>query len=176
MSMATPWTLPNTISQYAETGGEDSHVSWLEVDNFSALKNLDQRSIKTSRDLVHIARDPRHDITEKTYYLKVTNFNFRSLPSTLSGIELKLSMNRFGRITDDEIHLCLNNEIIGQNQADLNLDPIKTYGNSTNLWNTNLTISDIQNSSFGCIIRFQSHPKWPHKCSALIDAIEIKIH
>jgi len=174
--MSTPWALPTNISQYAETGAEDSHVSWLEVDNFSAIKTLDLRSVKTSRDLVHIARDPRHDITEKTYYLKITNFNFYNLPQTLSGIELKISMNRFGRITDDAIHLCLNNEIIGENQASLILDPIKIYGNSTELWNTNLTITDIQDPSFGCIIRFQSHPKWPHKCSAFIDAIEIRIH
>lgn len=174
--MPTPWTLPNSITQYAETGAEDRHVSWLEIDNFSALKNLDKRSIKTTRDLVHIARDPKHDLTEKTYYLKVTNFNFVQLPQIISGIELKISMNRFGRITDDEIYLCFNESVIGQNQASLTLDPIKIYGNSTELWNTSLTVADVKNASFGCIVRFQSHPKWPHKSSVLIDAIEIRIH
>lgn len=174
--MATPWTLPNTISQYAESGAESIHVSWLEVDNFSGLKHLDLRNTKTSRDLVHIARDPRHDITEKTYYLKLTNFTFVNLPNILTGIEMKLSMNRYGRITDDEISLCLNNESIGENQADLNLDPIKIYGNESDKWNTSLSIADIQNSSFGIILRFRSHPRWPHKCSALIDAVEIRVH
>jgi len=174
--MTTNWTLPNSITQYAETGAEDRHVQWLEIDNFSALKSLDQRSIKTTRDLVHIARDPRHDITEKTYYLRLTDFRFKNLPSTISGIELKLSMNRFGRITDDDISLCLDGEIIGENQATLDLNPIKIYGNQTNLWNTTLSISDVQNSTFGCVLRFQSHPKWPHKSTALIDAIEIRIH
>lgn len=174
--MPTNWTLPNSIIQYAETGAEDRHVSWLEIDNFSALKSLDQRSIKTRRDLVHIARDPRHDIIEKTYYLSLTGFRFNNLPINLSGIELKLSMNRFGRITDDEILLCLNGESIGENQATLDLNPTKIYGDQTSLWNTNLSISDVQNPSFGCIIRFQSHPKWPHRSTALIDAIEIRIH
>lgn len=174
--MTTPWTLPNTITQYPETGAETKHVSWAEIDNFNSLKNLDLRSIKTSRDLVHIARDPRSDIQEKTYYLKITNFQFLNLPETLAGIEVKISMNRYGRITDDEIFLTYNNEIIGENQATLMLDPIKVYGNDTDVWNTSLTIPQISENSFGVVCRFRSHPSWPHKSSALIDAIEIRIH
>jgi len=174
--MPTPWTFPNTIIQYSETGAEDRHVSWLEIDGFSAVKTPDPRSVKTSRDLVHIARDPRHDITEKTYYLKATNFNFYNMPENMTGIELKLSMNRFGRITDDEIYLTVNGETVGENQASLNLDPIKIYGTPTDMWGTELTRAQIQNTSFGCIIRFQSHPNWPHKCSMLIDAVEIRVH
>jgi hypothetical protein len=85
--MTTTWTLPNTVVQYAEQGGEAAHVSWLETDNFAGLKSVDGKSVRTSRDLVHIAREPRHDTTEKTYYLKLTNFNFVNLPTTLSGIE-----------------------------------------------------------------------------------------
>jgi len=26
------------------------------------------------------------------------------------------------------------------------------------------------------VVRFQSHPNWPHKCSALVDAIELRVH
>jgi hypothetical protein len=174
--MTTNWTLPRTITQYAETGGEDAHVSWLEVNDFHGLKNLDGKSVRTTRDLIHIAREPRHDIKEKTYYLKLTNFNFVNLPATLSGIELKLSMNRVGRITDETIQLCRNDDLVGDNHASLNLDLIKIYGSETDNWNTNLTMSDIQNSSFGVVIRFQSHPNWPHKSSPLIDAVELRIH
>ena len=174
--MATPWTFPSTVTQYAQTGAEQAHISWLEIDNFSALKSLNQQHIKTTRDLVHIARDPRHDIVEKTYYLKLTNFVFQNLPSTLSGIQVRLTMKRFGRITDDEIFLCLNNDIVGDNFGDLDLSPTKIYGSETDTWNTSLTISDVQHSSFGVVLRFKSHPQWPHKSSALIDAIEIRVH
>ena len=174
--MTTNWTLPRTITQYAEVGGEDAHVSWQETDDFHGLKDLDGKSVRTARDLIHIAREPRHDLTEKTYYLKLTNFNFVNLPATLSGIEIKLSMNRLGRITDETIQLCRNNELVGDNHASLNLDLIKIYGSETDNWNTNLTMSDIQNSSFGVVIRFQSHPNWPHKSSPLIDAVELRIH
>ena len=173
--MTTNWALPTIISQYSETGAELAHISWQEVDNFSALKTLDGRSIKTTTDLVHIAREPKHDITQKTFYLKITGFVFNYIPETISGIEMKLTMNRFGRITDDTIQLCLNNELIGDNQASLDLNPIKTYGDATTMWNTNLTTSNI-NSAFGVVLRFKSHPNWPHKNSALIDSVELRLH
>lgn len=174
--MMSNWTLPRDISQYSEPGGEAAHVSWLEVNNFSALRSLDGRSIKTTRDLLHIAREPRHDITEKTYFLKVTNFNFGLLPDTITGIQVKLSMNRFGRITDDTIQLTRNDELIGENQATLDTNPIKIYGSETSLWDTTLTSSELQDPSFGVVLRFKSHPRWPHKNSALIDAVEIRVY
>ena len=174
--MTTEWTLPNTVTQYAELGGEDAHVSWLEVDNFSSLKGVDSKSVRTTRDLLHIAREPRHDTTEKTYYLKITNFNFTRLPQTLSGIELKISMNRVGRITDETVQLCLNNDLKGLNHATRDLNLIKVYGSETDMWETNLNMQDIQNPSFGIILRFQSHPSWPHKSTPLVDSVELRIH
>jgi len=174
--MASNWALPNTIIQYAESGFENIHVAWDNSRQFSPLKNKDGIHTKTVRDLIHIARDPKHDIVEKTYFLKLTGFNFTNIPIFLSGIEVKVTMNRYGRITDDEINLCLNNETIGTNQADRELSPIKIYGGQSYLWETGLTIADLSNSSFGCVFRFQSHPNWPHKCSALIDAVEIRVH
>jgi hypothetical protein len=170
------WTLPKDISQYSEPGGEDAHVSWLEVNNFSALRSLDGKSVRTTRDLLHIAREPKHDITEKTYFLKLTNFNFSELPNTITGIEAKLSMNRFGRITDDTVQLTLNDELIGENQATLDTNPIKLYGSENSLWDTTLTPEDLQNPLFGIVLRFKSHPRWPHKNSALIDAVEIRVY
>jgi hypothetical protein len=174
--MTSNWALPRNIIQYAEESAEDFHVPWLEKDNFSGLKNLDGKSIQTTRDLLHIARDPRKSITEKTYFLKITNFNFQNLPATVSGIELKLSMNRYGRITDDTVQLCLNDQEIGTNQANLNLDPKKIYGGNAVLWDTNLTVSNVSSPTFGIILRFKSHPNWPHRCSPLIDAVELRIH
>jgi len=174
--MTANWSLPTTIRQYAEVGAEDHHVAWLNVDNFSPLKTLDGRSIRTARDLIHIARDPRHDILEKTYYLEATGFVFHTLPEVISGIELKITMNRFGRITDETIQLCLGNDMIGENQATLELDPIKIYGSDSNLWGTELTLSDIQRPDFGIAMRFQSHPRWPHRSSAMIDVVEMRVY
>lgn len=174
--MTTNWTLPLNVTQYSEIDAENIHIPWEEIDNFSSLKNLDGKNIKTSKDLLHIARDPRSNIKEKTYFLKITNFNFKNLPNSISGIELRINMNRFGRITDDTIQLCFNNELIGNNRADRDLSPIKIYGNETDMWETTLNLENVIDSSFGVILRFQSHPNWPHKCSALIDTVELRIH
>jgi hypothetical protein len=174
--MISNWALPRAISQYAEEGGETAHVSWIDRDNFSGLKQLDGKSIQTSNDLLHIARDPKKDLTQKTYFLKITNFNFLNLPISLTGIELRLTMKRQGRITDETIQLCVNDELKGVNKANLVLDPVKIYGGIDTLWDSNLTISDIEQQSFGIVLRFQSHPYWPHKCSPLIDAVELRIH
>jgi len=174
--MTSKWTLPTSVTQYAESGAEDIHVSWDTNNDFYSIKNLDGKFVKTSRDLLHIAKQPRHDLVEKTYFLKATGFDFNQLPDVLSGIELRLSTNRNGRISDDTIQLCLDADIIGDNQATLSVDPTKIYGSETNLWGCNLNLQNIQNNNFGVVVRFQSHPNWPHKCSVLIDAIELRIH
>jgi hypothetical protein len=174
--MTSNWALPNTITQYPEEGGEVAHISWEEVDNFSSLKTLNGKFIKTTSDLVHIARDPKKDIVQKTYFLKVTNFSFENLPDVVNGIEVRVSMNRFGRITDETVQLTLHNQLLGSNNADLDLSPKKIYGGENELWNSTLSIADILDPSFGIVLRFQSHPRWPHRSSPLIDAIEIRIH
>lgn len=174
--MTSNWALPRSVIQYSEEGAELFHVSWDETDAFTAVKNKDGKHIKTSRDLLHIARDPKKDITEKTYFLKLTGFNFVNLPEQISGIELKLSMNRFGRIMDDTIQLTLAGSVIGENLADVILDPIKVYGGTNEMWQTNLTPLDVVDETFGVVLRFKSHPHWPHKTSALIDSVELRIH
>jgi|694.fasta_scaffold00326_8 hypothetical protein len=174
--MTSNWALPTNIIQYSEEDSETSHVQWTEIDNFYSLKNLDGKFVKTQRDLLHIARDPKKDLVEKTYFLKLTGFNFINIPSNISGFEVKITMNRFGRITDDTIQLCLNDKLIGDNKANLDLAPIKIYGNENDLWETNISNSGVINNSFGIVLRFMSHPRWPHKNSAMIDTVQIRIH
>jgi hypothetical protein len=174
--MTSNWTLPTAVTQYAETDAENIHVSWLTDSDFYSIKNRDGKFVKTSRDLLHIAKQPKHDLVEKTYYLKATGFNFNIVPETLFGIEMRLTMNRNGRITDDTIQLCLDGELIGDNQASLALNPTTIYGGESSIWESNVTTQNIQNFNFGVIIRFKSHPNWPHKCGALIDAIELRVH
>ena len=174
--MTTNWALPTSIIQYAEPGAEDAHISWLEVNNFHGLKDLNSHGVQTSRDLIHIAKQPRQDLVEKTYYLKLSGFNFLNLPTVLSGIEMRLSVNRRGRITDETIQLMKNNQIDGDNYASLNVDPVNIYGGSTDKWHSSISILDLENKNFAVLIRFQSHPKWPHKNGAMVNAVEIRIH
>jgi hypothetical protein len=175
--MTTAWTLPTIFSQYAEPGGEEAHVPWNDSTQFRELRNLDGGSISTQKPLLHISRSPKYDILMKTYFLKTTGFQFDNLPDVISGIECRLTMNRGGRIMDDTISLCYNDAVIGDNQATVTLLPIKVYGNETDLWKSNsITREMLQDNSFGVVVRFKSHPNWPHKSTPLVDAVELRIH
>ena len=169
--MTTPWTLSSTVSQYAEPGAESTHIPW------ESRSNFNNNSIQTLGTLKHVARSPKYDIKNKTYYLKATGFSFINLPTVLSGIELKLISSRNGRIVDETIQLCIDDQAIGDNRATLSILPEKIYGGQEDLWNTTqLNIVNIQDSSFGVIIRLQSHPNWPHNDPAAIDRVELRIH
>lgn len=172
--MTTSWTLPTNVIQYAENGAESAHISWNYIDN---IKDLDNRSAHSNGTLSHIPRSPKIDIRNKTYYIRATGFNFQNIPDTVAGIEVRLNARRYGRATDDTIALCLNEAAIGDNHATLPISPIKIYGSSSDLWgSTNLTLSNIQDPSFGIIFRFQAHPNWPHRDPVLVDSVEMRIH
>jgi len=163
--MTTEWTLPSIISQFAEDGGETAHISW-----------TDQFPISTTGFLMHIARAPRHDIQMKTYYLKLTGFNFRNLPTTLSGVEMRITARRRGRIMNETIQLCIGNRV-SDNRATLHIEPVEVFGGATDLWSMkDLSLVDVADSNFGVVVRLQSHTHWPHKDAAIVDAVELRIH
>lgn len=169
--MSTIWTSPSILDQYAE---DDSHIAWNSTDISLILSGS---FISTARPLLHIAREPRNDIKMKTYFLRASGFNFENLPDIISGIECRLLLKRGGRITDETVQLCLNDSLIGENRADLDLDITKIYGSSTDTWNIpNIDKSMISNSTFGIVLRFQSHPSWPHKTTPTIGEVELRIY
>ena len=171
--MTTPWTFPTLIEQYAE---DESHIGWSDVDDFAALKSEINSGVPAVAPLLHIARSPKYDIKMKTWYLRCTGFDFINLPETISGITLRLSMHRGGRVTDETISLCYQNHDIGKNLADLPLNPTTIYGSSTDTWEIeNLNLSMIQDSSFGVLLRFQSHPNWPHRTAPIVNGVELQI-
>jgi hypothetical protein len=172
----TPWILPTTVVQYAESGAENYDISWDSDTDFREIKTADQTYIRTINDLIHIARSPKLDITMKTWYLRCTGFNFVNLPDLIAGIEMRLVGNRRGRITDETIQLCLQGSGIGKNQGNMDLSPQKIYGGETDLWETQLTAMDLRDPTFGVLIRLQSHPHWPHKDSAFLSSVELRIH
>ena len=171
----TTWNYPTAVSQYAEPGAELVHINWNEK-QFNALASPGAHSLSSNGPLVHLARSPKVDYTNKTYYLVAKGFNFSNIPNTISGIELRLNANRRGRITDETIQLLVNGQPVGDNQATLNVDPIKTYGSNTNLWGLDGLLAENINEEFGVLIRFCSHPHWPHRDGININSVELQIY
>jgi len=173
--MTTNWTVPTIISQYYEPGSENVDIAWDSTNNFLELTTNVYGELQSIGTLYHKARSPKLDLTNKTCFLQATGFNFINLPKTLSGIEVQLTTNRYGRAMDDSINLCLSGNSIGENHAVYDIAPQIIYGSSSDLWTTNLTIENVQDPTFGVIIRFKAHPEWPHNDPVLIKAIEIRI-
>jgi hypothetical protein len=175
IDMPTAWTYPSNIIQFVEPGAENTDIAWDDSRNFHELKSRDDKSVQSMGALFHIARAPKLDVKNKTYFLRCTGFNFQNLPDTISGIEVKVNARRYGRAQDETIQLCLNEDLIGDNLSTPDIAPEKVYGGSTNLWGTGLIKEDISNSTFGFTLRFQAHRSWPHKDPVLIDAIQMRI-
>lgn len=175
--MATNWFKPHIISQYSEVDAENLHVRWDDSTGFSGLKSSNSSVVGTLGNLIHIARSPKPNIRNKTYFLKMTGFNFTQLPNSISGVELEINSNRAGRVTDEMISLVYNNELIGDNQASLEVAPTKIYGGSNSLWGLNqLLTTTAENSSFGVVARFQSHLQWPHTSPMDLISVRLRIH
>lgn len=173
--MATFWTYSNKIHQFSEQGAETIHIPWSNTDVNRVTSN-DNNSITTQGNLYHIARSPKSDILSKTYFIVFTDFKFQNLPETVSGIELKLFTNRKGRITDDTVSLYYDDSLIGNNKASTEILPNKIYGDPLDNWGVALTKEKLMDKSFGVILRFKSHPKWPHNDPMFINAVELRIY
>lgn len=165
-------TTPTIVSQYAE---DSSHIAW-NPNILDLTYSAGISGVSTVKPLLHISRQPRNDITMQTWYIQATGFNFGILPETISGITVTIAMDRHGRITDDTIQLVYQGEPIGDNRAQLSWDPRTIYGNSTDTWKVkNLTPAMIQDPSFGILIRYQSHPHWPHSTVPTIRSIDMQV-
>ena len=170
--MPTPWTYPTIVTQHAEV---DQHISWDES-KFHCIKNADGQYLPTTKELIHIANPTVNDIKNKTNYLFLKGFNFVNLPTTISGIEAEICINRGGRISDETVQLMYNGTFISDNTADYSLDITKIYGSPTSIWGeSNITNIMLADPEFGIGVRYQSHPSWPHRESPKLDYIRLRV-
>ena len=169
--MSTVWTSPTAVTQYAE---DESHIRWGKND--SDFAKIIPAGVTLSAPLLHISRQPRNDITMKTWFVQATNFNFQNLPNTISGIKFRLTANRVGRVFDDTIQLTCNGTLLGVNKCSATVDPIQVYGSETDTWGVDNLTDIIQDSTFGIVVRLRSHPSWPHSTTPMLRSLELQIY
>jgi len=175
-NIVTGWAFPLNVYQSAEV---PEHVQWDES-GFVYLRYEDDSSCRTLLPLDHIPNSFAGDRNKKTWYLHFSNLKFNYIPDDITGIEVRLGMQRGGRITDETIQLTKNSELIGTNWADQDLNPIKTYGAIGRTWGLeSLTqeekVSLLTSMSFGITIRFRSHPNYPCRETARVNYIKIRL-
>lgn len=142
-----------------------------------------KRRFKTIRPLKHISNPATGDIRERTQALILKGFN---IPNDINpiGIEVLIKGQRNGRICDEIIQLWYQGELIGDNNffyitdADghLKITNESTYGGPTNTWGTNLTSAILSDPEFGIMVKFQSHPYYPHNDIMILDSVSLTVY
>ena len=148
------------------------------------VNTLLEKKWSTVRSLKHIANPASGDIRERTRSLVCTDFQISDLPETISGLELKITGQRNGRIVDEIIQLTYQNQAIGKNnflyvtdsEGHLRITNETFYGGSTDLWEADLTPEILRDPSFGVILKFQSHPYYPHSVGMILDSVSITVY
>ena len=107
--------------------------------------------------------------------ITIQTSNYDPVSPSLLGVEVQFNSIRSNRVQDYLVQLVLNGALVGDNIADPATDNIKTYGSSTNLWNSNITINDITKISFGVAISFRSNVTIPHKDLGYLDQVRMRI-
>ena len=176
----TTWTKPTDITQTPEL---EDHIQWQRgADNFDL--NREAGIIQSSKPLLYISNDGHAPLRMKTWYIHFTGFQFENLPDTISGLELKTSIRRKGRIVDDTVQLRHNGDFIGENKINhrtddlghLPINNVTSYGGFDDLWGAELTKSLLLDPTFGVTLRLQSHLFYPHRETVLIDSVELRVY
>lgn len=170
--MYTQWFYPRTITQYTDS---PDHVPWIEGPDMQFIRYPGGNLLGTTKPLLKIANTTVNDISMKTYFLKLSNWDLDSVVGNIGGIELELNMNRGGRITDDSIMIMKEDKRVGLNLATADLSPTKKYGTTSSDWNVRFTPQSISNQVFSISLRFRSHPEWPHRETPRIDYVRLRI-
>jgi hypothetical protein len=174
--MPTSWSYPTQVTQYCEA---DVHIPWINVDDKFTKINY----VRSQKDLIHMSNPMVNDMRMKTYYLKLTGFEWDQVLDTVNGIEVMVNTRRGGRITDETVQLWSNGNTIGANLARANLDGYgnivilneQTYGAPTDLWGLETLDASLVYQDFGIVLRYQTHPRYPHVTTPNIEHIQIRL-
>jgi hypothetical protein len=162
--------------------GEEPNIPWLPTVS-SDEASLVQRRWQTVNPLRHISNPASGNLRDSTYALVCTGFNIPALVE-INGIELRVLAQRNGRIADEVIQLTYQNSAIGRNnfyyetdeEGRLPLFNDTTYGGTDDLWGADITTNILQDPSFGVILKFSSHPYYPHSSGMLVDSVSLTIY
>jgi len=163
--------------------GQEPNIAWTATDYTSDGLSIIDSKLRTIIDLKHIANPASGPIRDSTYSLVCTGFNIPALV-TINGVELRVIAQRNGRIADEVIQLTHENSAIGINNFSYETDeegrlPLSNntvYGSPTDTWGVDITPDMLKDPSFGVILKFASHPYYPHSSGLLISAITLTIY
>lgn len=166
-----------------ESEDPEREISWNSTPSRDVNSLLEQKW-STVRSLKHIANPASGNIRERTYSLICTDFQMDFLPDNITGLELKINAQRNGRIADEIIQLTYQGQAIGINnfvyltdsEGHLKITNETFYGGPNDLWGAELTTEMLQDPTFGVILKFQSHPYYPHSVGMILDSVSLTVY
>jgi hypothetical protein len=169
---------PSVVTQL----GEEPNIAWVTTVPSNGVF-LIQRRWQTAEPLKHIANPASGPIRDSTFALVCTGFNIPLLDE-INGIEVRVTGQRNGRIADETIQLVYQDQAIGRNNFSYETDeegrlPLfndTVYGGSEDLWGSEITTNMLQDASFGVILKFQSHPYYPHSSDMQIESVSLTVY
>jgi hypothetical protein len=169
---------PSVVTQL----GEEPNIAWVTTVPSNGVFLL-QRRWQTVEPLKHIANPASGPIRDSTFALVCTGFNIPLL-AEINGIEVRVTGQRNGRIADETIQLVYQDRAIGRNNFSYETDeegrlPLfndTVYGGSEDLWGSEITTNMLQDTSFGVILKFQSHPYYPHSSDMQIESVSLTVY
>jgi hypothetical protein len=164
------WYYPTSVDQTFE---DASHIPWDSTGDFTYLKSKDLTRTGTTLPLKHIPVSRTVSIRDKTWFLHC-RFQLGAELGQINGIQVQIQMDRGSRIVDDTIQLDKNGELLGENQATLDILSLKTYGNTWGLNWSNIDPYNLTSGNFGLRLRFQSNFTTPHTTTPAIDFIRMR--
>lgn len=172
---------PTTVTQESDNPTEE--IGW--TSSFTANQGyLLNSRWRTVADLTHLSNPAMGDMRTRTQKLVCTNFQMSNLPDTISGIQLELKTQRNGRIVDQQIQLTYQGQELGKNnfiyltdiEGHLPITNDTYYGGPADLWDCELTPNMLLDPSFGVILKFQSHPYYPHRQTMYLDSVKLTVY
>jgi hypothetical protein len=120
-----------------------------------------------------------------THYLKVTGFNF-SVPSlaTITGIKVEVEKSAWdisilATVRDNQVRLVKGGSVLGDNKAVgtpwTDDDNYNTYGDTTDIWGTTLTPTDVNAADFGVVFSAKINGLLSLIPSARVDHIRVTV-
>lgn len=170
---------PTAVTQ--TSNNPDQEIGWISQYNTNPGYLLNSRW-KTVADLSHLSNPACGDLRSRTWELICTGFNI-PLVDSIDGIQVAVTGQRHGRVVDEVIQLTYQGNPIGHNnfvyitdsEGHLPITNETEYGGPTDLWGTILTPEIITDSTFGLILKFQSHPYYPHRCGMFLDSVSLTV-
>jgi hypothetical protein len=157
--MWTNWHFPRQLTQL-----ETTQIDY--TDNVGLLDN--PRDITSIEPVVGNATSGGALVITEANSVVFKDYGFNIGASTVTAVEIELTVSRLSRIQDRVVQLYWN-EPIGENLADLTAADVHVYASPA------IPSVDYNSAQFGCVVDLGPHRSYPSNNTIIIRTVAIRL-